>query len=216
MVGKRFRRPFEHCLATGFSPCSGRQEKDYCSKHYYHVIKYSKPIITRFDKRPAIIDGDTAKIALGVKAKDGFAIVDISDAWVDRYNWSLATIGYAQARVDGKLVLLHALLTPKLEGKEVDHANLNRLDNRRSNLRLVTHGENMYNLPLAKNNVSGVRGVDFDKKKKKWRAQIQKDGKNRFIGYFNSIDEAKKARSVVEKELFVYTSGQKIDGWVKV
>jgi hypothetical protein len=200
------RKKATHCLASSFTSCSGRQEsKEYCLKHYQQVRKNGKPVVTRFDRRPAVIEGNTARIPLGIGAKDGFTLVDKKDAWVEKHNWSLSSIGYAQTNLNGSMVLLHTFLLGKKAGKEIDHININRLDNRRKNLRHVTHNENMYNLPLASNNKSGVRGVDFDKRKNKWRAQIQKNSNNIFIGYFDSLEKAKLARQTKEAELFVIT-----------
>ncbi|MDA6380520.1 HNH endonuclease signature motif containing protein [Escherichia coli] len=44
----------------------------------------------------------------------------------------------------------------------IDHINRVRTDNRISNLRLVTHSENMQNRKIQKNNKSGYRGVSWD------------------------------------------------------
>ncbi len=199
------RKPVSYCEASNISSCGTRQEtKTHCNKHYDQIRRYGKPQITTTDRRMAIIDGDIAKIPLGVNAKNGYALVDKTDSWVEKYNWSLATIGYPQARVNGKQTLMHALLVDRPKGKDIDHININRLDNRRSNLRVVSHAENMYNLPIASNNTSGVRGVSLDKRRNRWFAQIQKDSKNIFLGYFDSIEEAKEARKSAERKLFVY------------
>ena len=197
------RKTATFCHAASFTKCSGRQEsKEYCLKHYQQVAKHGKPFVTRFDKRPAIIDGDTARIPLGIDAKDGFALVDTADSWVEKHNWSLATNGYAQARVDGKQTLMHTLIIDRPKGKEIDHINRTPTDNRRSNLRVVTHNENMYNLPLAKNNTSGVRGVSRENRRNKWLAQIQKAGRNIFIGYYDTVEEAQAARLMAEAKFF--------------
>jgi len=197
------RRQVSHCEASNISSCGTRQEtRQYCNKHYDQVRKHGKPMITRFDRRPAVIKGNMAKIPLGINAKDGYALVSTEDAWIDKYNWSLATIGYVQARVNGQYVLMHQLLLGKKAGKEIDHINIDRLDNRRSNLRHVTHNQNMYNLPIAQNNTSGVRGVSKDKRRNKWYAQIQKSGKHIFLGYFKTIEEAQGARLRAEQTLF--------------
>lgn len=206
----RTRKPITNCIASGFTECSGRQESnDYCSKHYNQIRKRGSVFVTRFDRRPATITGATAKIPLGIGAKSGYAIVDANDSWVDKHNWSLASTGYAQTRHNGSTLLMHMLILGKKDGLEIDHININRLDNRRSNLRHVTHGENMYNLPLAKNNTSGIRGVDYDRRRGRWRAQIQKNGRNKFIGHFDSIMEAAKARMSVEETIFTYASKTK-------
>lgn len=79
---------------------------------------------------------------------DGLAaLVDDEDyERLARYKWSVAWgswYPYAQARVDGKRVLMHRLLTNAPAGYEVDHVNGHSLDNRRGNLRVVTRQENL-------------------------------------------------------------------------
>lgn len=83
-------------------------------------------------------------------------------------------------------------------GIEVDHINHNRLDNRRSNLRLCTHAENGRNLPLKKNNKSGFTGVLWDKNRNKWAASIKIMFKNKHLGRFEHIEEAISARLFAE------------------
>lgn len=55
---------------------------------------------------------------------------------------------------------------------------------------------------IQKNNKSGVRGVFWDKRKGKWCAQIKFQGKNHFLGYFDELEDAAKARRKAEEELF--------------
>lgn len=63
--------------------------------------------------------------------------------------------------------------------ESIDHINSNTLDNRKVNLRIVSHQQNHCNLndQLQSNNISGVRGVYFDKLKDVWVAQIKVKGK---------------------------------------
>jgi HNH endonuclease len=59
------------------------------------------------------------------------------------------------------------------KGKFVDHIDGDKLDNRKSNLRICSKAENCWNrTEMNKNNASGYRGVKFDKAKKLWRADI--------------------------------------------
>src|ERR1700685_1864374 len=51
---------------------------------------------------------------------------------------------------------------------EVDHRDGNGLNNQRHNLRIATHGQNMCNRSMQKNNISGVRGVCWHKDAGKW------------------------------------------------
>lgn len=148
--------------------------------------------------RPAEVVGDHARIPLGVNAKGGYALVSLEDAGIAQHAWSRTKTGYAQARINGELVLMHRLVMGRPGQGEIDHINRDKVDNRRNNLRIVSHGDNMSNLPLASNNTSGVRGVDWDANRSKWRAQIQKSGKNMHLGRFDTIEEALSARLTAE------------------
>lgn len=139
-------------------------------------------------KRPAIIDGDIAKIPLGVDAKDGYALVEIEDAWIGRYKWTLHPGGYAV--IGGRSCLMHQLIMGR---RGVDHINRNRLDNRRSNLRLATPSENLSNKPAQKNNKLGIKGVSYHAKAGKFVAQIAKDGQHFHLGLFPTPEEAAQA-----------------------
>ena len=78
------------------------------------------------------------------------------------------------------------------EGLETDHINRDKLDNRRENLRFVTHRENLLN--RSSKSASGVKGVYFcSGRSKPWRAQITRYGKRVNIGYYKSIEEAAAA-----------------------
>ena len=78
---------------------------------------------------------------------------------------------------------------------QVDHINGNGLDNRRCNLRLVTHSQNQMNRRGAQaNGTSGVRGVSFNKAAGKWVAYIQAEGKHIYLGKFADKGSAVAAR----------------------
>jgi hypothetical protein len=93
---------------------------------------------------------------------------------------------------DGKYTTLrlHRLIMNCPVGFFVDHINGNTLDNRRDNLRICTHAENMRNRFPNKNNPSGYKGVSWYKRQQKWRSQIRVDNKKIHLGYFNTPEEA--------------------------
>lgn len=122
-----------------------------------------------------------------------FARVDHED--FDRLGerrWYLQTKGYACRTVSlggGRraTLLLHRAVFGLAPGDpaEVDHKNLDRLDCRRENLRLVTHGENMQNNCSHKGSLSRFRGVTYDDRRG-WVAQARLDGKNHHIGHYET------------------------------
>lgn len=91
---------------------------------------------------------------------------------------------------------LHAVLMNTPKGMEVDHIDLDRLNNRRSNLRLSSHRQNQCNQPLQCNNTSGVTGVSFYPPRDKYRARIKANQHEIHLGYYDTFEEAVQARNV--------------------
>lgn len=104
--------------------------------------------------------------------------------------------GYIRIYVDGTAYKGHRLAWFYVYGEwpaEIDHINGDKSDNRLANLRSVTRSQNRMNVGAYKSNGSGYRGVNFDKATGKWKAQIQRDGRKRAIGYFGTPEDAKAA-----------------------
>lgn len=79
------------------------------------------------------------------------------------------------------------------KGMVVDHINGDALDNRKSNLRICTHAENMKNRKiLSKNNKTGYKGVSWNSFAKQWQVGISFNGKHMTIGYSKNKDDAAK------------------------
>lgn len=109
---------------------------------------------------------------------------------------------YACHNRNGKKVYMHRLIMDAPDGMDVDHINGDVLDNRRENLRVVSHSINMANRPHPnKNNKCGLVGVHPQKNTKKWRVQVMINGKTHHIGYFSDKREAHKAykKAVAER-----------------
>lgn len=151
-----------------------------------------------FDHRPAIIEGDIAKIPLGLNAKDGYAIVDKEFAWLDKYKWHTMSTGYASSHIGRRPVLMHRYILKCRPSQEVDHINKNILDNTLNNIRVVTSKENKINRGFNKNNTSGYRGVKLHKLSGTWHASIMVNYKAISLGYYKEkIDAAKAYNSAV-------------------
>lgn len=74
----------------------------------------------------------------------------------------------------------------------IDHINGNPLDNRKSNLRVCSHKNNIRNRKiLNKNNSSGIRGVSWDKTRNRWVAQLMFNKKHIYLGRFENKEDAK-------------------------
>ena len=113
---------------------------------------------------------------------------------------------YVQARDcdNNTMVQMQQIIMPAPTGFETDHihGSNSRNDNRKSNLRLSTHSQNLKNLSLSKANKSGFTGVCWYAKNNKWISYITVDGKRKHLGYFTDFDDAVKARQDAEYKYF--------------
>jgi hypothetical protein len=92
-------------------------------------------------------------------------------------------------------IRLHRLITNAPKGMQVDHISGNTLDNRKSNLRVVTNRENAQNR-AKQGGASKYKGV-WEKKSKtkipkpsKWEAQTREGGKTKYLGLYTTQEEA--------------------------
>lgn len=89
---------------------------------------------------------------------------------------------------------MHRIVNKTKTGIVTDHINGNGLDNRKKNLRSVTHAENIqHRTRLNKDNTSGIANVYFYTSRKKWCSQITKNKRKFFLGYFKTKLTAKRA-----------------------
>ena len=96
---------------------------------------------------------------------------------------------------------MHNVIMKPSEGFIVDHINGNGLDNRRSNLRIVTRQQNTFN-SVHKGGTSKYKGVALDKESGLWRAYIAKDGKRTWLGRFPDELSAAIAYDKAAKDMF--------------
>ena len=84
----------------------------------------------------------------------------------------------------------------------VDHIDNNGLNNNINNLRWCTQRENCMNSSFRNDNSSGMKGVSWHKKTNKWNARIMIDGIQISLGYYDSVEEAAKARVQRARQAF--------------
>lgn len=125
------------------------------------------------------------------------AVVDAEDfEELNKYNWQARVQTYtglfrAKRSENKKEIDMAREIMNCPPGLEVDHINGDLLDNRRCNLRICTHGENMRNRRLQRNNTSGYRGVHYFKRDGRYVAYIYLNGQKIHIGsYKTGIDAA--------------------------
>ncbi len=140
------------------------------------------------------------------------AIVDDEDyEWLNQWKWC-AVSGknskghgggfYAIRRKQGmtKNIIMHRIILNATDGLEVDHINGDGLNNTRSNLRLCTHNQNVWNRKRKNKNMCGYTGVH--KRENRFRAEIRCNGKKIIIGSFESAILAAEAYDKKATELF--------------
>ncbi len=143
--------------------------------------------------------------------KNKFTITDNSFSHLRKYKWHFLSNGYAVHTVSRKLfpdkkqrkiLFHHCVIGFPLNNLEVDHIDGNRLNNKASNLRIVTHRQNHHNRIEFRLGTKSSKyiGVGWHKKRGKWFAQIQIKGRCRHLGYFTSELEASKSyQEIIEK-----------------
>lgn len=102
--------------------------------------------------------------------------------WVDT--------GYAKLKINGKCVRLHNIILPHKEDLVVDHKNRDKMDCRKSNLKLCTRLENDQNKSLYKNNSTGCPGLFLNKKTLRFVVYISRYKIKYYLGSFKTKQEA--------------------------
>ena len=120
------------------------------------------------------------------------AIIDADDVdKVKKYTWFLDSDGYVIAHYGKTTIKLHRLVYGCTQGQEIDHEDLNKLNNRKRNLHICTRSQNNFNRRIL--NPSGLKGISYHKKRKHWVAQITSQGLHYNLGAFQSKEDAAKA-----------------------
>lgn len=138
-----------------------------------------------------------------------FAIVDDEDfCALSKWKWHMNHNGYAvrDIRVENNRRApcgMHRQIMGLAykDGKQIDHINGNKLDNRKSNLRVCLNEENIRNRNTYSNNSSGFKGVHWHVKDKKWHARIRINGKGIHLGVFDDPKVAYDAYCKASLEL---------------
>lgn len=161
-------------------------------KDYRPIGKRNKYIIKEDYAELHILDkyGDIKQIA----------IIDIKDVeMLKQYSFRTHNKGYISTSIKGKTKYLHQIIFGNTkEGFEIDHINRDKLDNRKSNLRECKHIDNTHNrIKENKYTQQGITKIER-LKKKPYHVRVA----NKHIGYYASIEEARKARIKAEKEMY--------------
>ena len=105
--------------------------------------------------------------------------------------------GYLRIRFCGRKYYVHVLAWAHHHGEfpkhSVDHADGNPMNNSIGNLRLATHQQNCCNRGARKDNATGIKGVCWDKRLKRYRVQVRHDGRRVYQALFSDIEAAAAA-----------------------
>ena len=132
----------------------------------------------------------------------GTFLVDVDDLpLVKQHKCHISSHGYATFNIiDRKKIYLHRRLAKATKGFVVDHVNRNKLDNRKSNLRLTTHTENVRN--------TDRKGYHYSKKDKKWVVQVTVGSFVFSSAWYENEEQAIGARHAAETVLRKLQNGE--------
>jgi hypothetical protein len=100
-------------------------------------------------------------------------------------------------------VILERVLGRSLDtGELVDHIDGDPLNNCRSNLRVATYAQNSMNSKRQVRSSSGYKGVYWDKRIQRYRAQITCNQKRIRLGTFKTPEEAHEAYKIAAVKYF--------------
>ena len=130
-------------------------------------------------------DPETGKI-YGIRGKELKA--------KDKDGYIMINSNYTKTNLRGHHFAWH-MVYGNVDFIELDHENQIKTDNRICNLRNITHRQNMYNI--------NKKGYSFDKKNNKWQSLIRINGKQTFLGRFNTEIEARNAYLEAKKKYHI-------------
>jgi len=143
-----------------------------------------------------------------IKLTRGYeTIVDAEDyEELNKHKWYCCSRGYARRHIyknqKGGSLFMHRIVNQTPEGLQTDHIDRDKLNNRKSNLRTVTHQQNAMNQTSYKNSTSIYKGVWWDKQRNGWQAQIGHNGKHTCLGIFSNECDAARAYDKAAEKLF--------------
>jgi HNH endonuclease/AP2 domain len=169
------------------------------------------------DYRISIIVDDgistTENPGLKICTRAGHLFLIDAEDWprISGIKWSVSSDGgtrmYVSTRIEGKKNYLHRVLLKAPPGKRVDHRNGDSLDNRKENLRLASHQQNMFNRRKShtfkgKPTASTFKGVTWERSRGRYKARIKKNGIYHYLGLFDNPRKAALAYDHAALDMF--------------
>lgn len=195
----------EHRLVTAHNLKAGVSKSCGCSKKYNTLASNirKKPNMYRLSEDKSYYIGTTHSGYEFYFSVEDYPLIS-KYCWhkhQDGYLRTLYTYYYDDDNIrHNHYILMHRLLIGENNipvKMEIDHINGKPNDNRRTNLRLITHANNMKNQSLHKDNTSGYAGVSPNFGwGKPWTAEFTADGVMHYLGHFDTKEEAAQAISI--------------------
>lgn len=171
---------------------------------------YKSELLSQNQKKYNMYDL-SGEYGIGYTSKQEEFWFDLDDYdLIKNYCWYYSDSGYVMAydTNNHKYIRLHQLIMNTLNTEyDVDHKihppqSEHKLDNRKSNLRIVTRSKNLMNSSLRSNNTSGITGVCWNKALKKWLSRITVNGTVISLGHYSDFESAVCARKNAEIKYF--------------
>lgn len=178
------------------------------------IIKQTKPLKIKSEKiiKPKVIKDEQVKLSRNLFIEqDDFYVgkcIDGTEFYFDKedydkiknHSWHKLSTGYIASNIKGKYTRLHRFIlnVVDLKNEKVDHINRNPLDNRKSNLRLVSDSKN--NLNRKTPSMFGLKGIRWVGINKKWAVCIERDSISIRNKHFENVIDAIKYKTEWEKE----------------
>jgi len=183
-----------------------------CNKHYQQYLKFGEFLDnnprTENDKNEIVIYKDYAEIFLynrkqEVVAKTKIDIDDIEKCTLHKWRyWDNTVVTGNNIDYPIQQIVYYVLGLKTENNTVIDHINCDRMDNRKSNLRITTQAKNTLNRSFMSNNTTGIIGVCYDKSRDEYVAEVKYEGKRYRFRKKMTIEEATYVRYIAFKELF--------------
>lgn len=179
-----------------------RYQQRYCKEHYKQIRRYGKITKEKLGYPEFVYPTTINNDIVYINVNNHIVIIDISDIDIIKHKHIyIDKGGYASISINNKHKRLHRVIMNYNGYYDIDHINRNRLDNRKSNLRVCSRSENMHNSTDKLNTSTGYRGIYKVTNKQyvrdRYTARIQINKVIMNLGYFDTLEEAVAARKRV-------------------
>jgi hypothetical protein len=142
------------------------------------------------------------------------------DLFADGGHWlwtSHKVKGYGHFTIGRNVVKAHRwvyeeMVAPIPDGLEIDHICRVRDCVNPDHLRLATRNQNQENIVAPTNSTTGVRGVTWGRRQRKWKVHAMHLGKTYHGGYFSSLADAERAAIALRNSLFTHNDTDRQEG----